>query len=116
MSTIFSFTDEELIIEFSRIKNEELADALAFLNEEYEENIKKRIYEHTQQTAITHNKTLIDYIKNISIMPQSDRGQIMFYIEQQKSLKYLKLELSLRIKKLHLEHSCEISIFNNLFS
>jgi len=117
MSKDFLLTDEELIIEFEKIKTEELNTALAFLQSEFDENRLKLIYEQSQQTSITHFPSLIDSVCNKkSVFVESNRGTIMFYIEQRKALKFLSCELSRRIQKLHWDHSTEISTFNNLFS
>ena len=117
MSKEFLLTDEELIIEYTKIKTEELNTALAFLNAEFEENRLNLIYEQSQQTIIEHSPTLIDSVcRNMTMFVQSNRGTIMFYIEQQKALKFLSHELSRRIQKLHWNHNDDITTFNNLFS
>lgn len=113
----FLLNDEELIIEFTKIKTEEFNTALAFLNAEYEENRLNMIHEQSQQTSVYHFPSLVDSIcKNIKMLTQSDRGSLMFYVEQRKQLQYLSLELARRIEKLESDHSSEITTFNNLFS
>ena len=116
MSKEFLLNDEELIIEFTKIKTDELNTALAFLNEEFEENRLNMIYEQSQQTSVYHFPSLIDSVKNISMMTQSPRGTIMFYIEQRKAMKFLSRELTRRITKLEWDHNAEVTTFNNLFS
>ena len=113
MSEEFSFTDEESIIEYTKVKIDELNINLACLNDE----IEKKKLALSRQTSISYCATYIDSAcRNKTEFKQAEIGTMRFSFEQRKQIEYLTMESKTHTKQLIDDCNNDIKLFNTLIT
>ena len=105
-----TFTDEELIIEHSNIRANELKLALKQFDIESDEKMRTLEQHQIKQTEIYHLP-----IAKCNDYVIVTRSSSTFYICQRKEMQYLILDLQREKDKLQKYHDDSINSFNNLF-